>query len=249
MVTDTYEKIFADVKKVLIVMPHPDDCELYCGGTVARLVADGKEVRVVKVTSGEKGCKQDKIAPAELMKIREKEDTAAMRILGVKDENNVYLRLGDGAVESDLETIGKIVKEIRKFKPDLIITTNPEDMIIRFAKDENWVNHRDHINVAKATIYASYPYARDISFFPEQLAEEGVESHTCTKFLLTDSYNHQDVVLIEMSKFVDQRVNAHASHVSQYNKKKAQESADYFTLNEEYPDGKRYEKFRFVLLD
>jgi LmbE family N-acetylglucosaminyl deacetylase len=248
MVNDSFDNVFKDVNRVLVVMPHPDDCELFCGGTVARLIESGKEVRVIKMTSGEKGCKQEKIDPEELKRIREEEDRNGMKILGVSEDNNIYLDLGDGVLEADMKTIGIVAREIRTFKPDLIITTNAEDVIIRYDKDINWVNHRDHINTGKAVIYASYPYARDISFFPEQLKDGSITSHSCTKFLIADSYNHPDKVLIDVTNQIDKRIKAHASHSSQYSLKKAEDSADFFTSKSEYT-GKRYEEFRYVLVD
>lgn len=246
---DSYNEIFKDVSNVLVIMPHPDDCELYCGGTVARLVADGKNVRVIKMTNGEKGCRQENITSEKLKLIRVKEDSTSMKTLGIRDENNVYLDLGDGAVEADMKTIGLIAKEIRVFKPDLIITTNPEDMIIRFDKDVNWMNHRDHMNTGKAVLYGSYPYARDISFFPEHFNDTNACSHICTKFLLTDYYNHEDNVLIDVTDSVETRVKAHACHSSQYSMEDAQDSADFFTVRTKYPEGKRFETFRYVLVD
>lgn len=57
---DSYPEIFATKTKVMFVMAHPDDAEIYAGGTIARLVADGKTVRIVKMTSGNKGSRQEK---------------------------------------------------------------------------------------------------------------------------------------------------------------------------------------------
>jgi LmbE family N-acetylglucosaminyl deacetylase len=248
-IIDSYSEVFKDVKKVLVVMPHPDDCELYCGGTVVRLVNNGIDVRVIKMTNGEKGCKQEKITSEELKKIRVKEDTMAMKTLGIKDENNIYLDLGDGQVEDNMETIGLIAKQIRIYQPDLIIITNPQDMVIRFDKDVNWFNHRDHLHTGKAVLFSSYPYARDISFFPEHFEDKSAKSHICTKFLLTDYYNDKDNVLIDVTDTVETRINAHSCHSSQYSEEDARNSADFFTKSDKYTDGKRYEKFKYVLAD
>jgi len=246
---DSFKKVFGSKNRILVVMAHPDDTELYAGGTVARLTKEGKEVRVIKMTYGEKGCKQDDIPEAKLKKIRKKEDRTSMNILGISDENNVYLDLGDGSVKNNMETIEKVVRQIRIFKPDLIITHNPEDRIIRFDKDENWLNHRDHLHTGIIAIDAAYPYSRDISFFPEQLKDSSLSSHSCIEFLFVDYYYHPDNVLIDITGTVDTRVRAHSAHSSQYSLEHAQDFADFFTKLPEYPKGKLFEKFRYVMAD
>jgi LmbE family N-acetylglucosaminyl deacetylase len=248
-IIDSYQEIFKDKKRILVVFAHPDDLELYCGGTVARLIKDGKEIRSVKVTNGQNGSRQEKISSQELGVIRESEDRKAMEVLGISEENNIYLHLQDGDVNTSKETIGKLVYQIRIFKPDLIITHNPEDMVIRFDKNVNWFNHKDHRNTGISTIDASYPYSRDILFYPEQFSDPKISSHTVTEFLLVDYYDHPDLVHIDMTDFVDLRIKAHASHSSQYSQDQARGSADFFTKLPHYPEGKRFERFRYVLAD
>lgn len=244
--TDTFDKIFANKSKILVVMAHPDDAELFAGGTISRLINVGKKVRVVKLTTGNKGSRGEKISSTDLGNLREKEDREAMKILGIKDEDNIYLGIEDGEVINSPEIIGKIAQQIRLFQPDLIITHNPEDIIIKFDAENSWINHRDHRNIGLSTIDGSYPYARDLLFYPEHFQDPQAQSHRVYEFLLVDSYTHPDSITIEMTDFVDIRVKAHACHSSQYSREAAQESADFFTLQ---PDGKRYERFRHVVVD
>lgn len=171
-----------------------------------------------------------------------------MKALGIEDGDNIYLGLGDGEIEHDLETIGKVVYQIRIFRPELIITTNPEDYIIRFDKDINWINHRDHRNTGRITVDAAYPYARDLLFFPEHLEKKGIVSHSCTQFLLVDYYDHPDLVYIDVTDYIDYRTRALASHSSQYSIKKSQESTDFFTKLPQYGK-RRFECFRYVIAD
>jgi LmbE family N-acetylglucosaminyl deacetylase len=248
MPTDSYEKIFANKQKVLVVMPHPDDCELYCGATVAKLIKSGKKVRVIKMTYGDKGSKDQDITKKELTRVRKMEDWQAMKVLGIKDEDNIYLGIGDGEVEHDLSTIEKVVYQIRLFKPELIITTNPDDTIIRFDKDINWVNHRDHRHTGRITVDAAYPYARDLLFFPEQLKEKGLGPHVCKEFLFTDVYDHPDLVYIDVTDYINDRSNALAAHVSQYTLDHARESTDFFTMRADY-GSRRFDRFRYVIAD
>ncbi len=244
--TDSYEKIFGNKQRILFVMAHPDDAEIYAGATIARLIADKKDVRIVKMTYGNKGSRQENISEAALIEQRTVENTNAMKALGIKPENDIFLDISDGEVDNSLNTIGKIVRQIRLFKPDILITHNPEDAIINFDKDVNWVNHRDHRNTGKSALDAAYPYSRDILFFPEQLAEPGVESHTVTEFLFVDYYNHSETIAIDVTGFTETRTNAIAAHSSQYTKEGAQDSTDFFT-SIELP--LRYERFRYVIAD
>lgn len=245
---DSYKRIFENKSRILIVMPHPDDTELYCGATVARLIQNGKRVRVVKMTYGDKGSRQEKVTQNELRVIREKEDREAMKILGVKDEDNIYLGLGDGEIEHNLESIGKVAYQIRLFKPQLIITTNPEDLIIRFDKDINWVNHRDHRHTGRIAVDAAYPYARDLLFFPEHFKNREASSWACTEFLFTDVYEHQDLLHIDVTDFIGYRTQALAAHSSQYSMKHSQESTDFFTKLPSY-GSRRFDRFQYVVAD
>ena len=139
-----------------------------------------------------------------------------------------------------------MAKQIRLFKPELIITHNPENKIIRFSKDINWVNHRDHFNTGNIAIDAAYPYSRDVLFFPEHFKDKNAASHACTEFLLVDYYDHLDTIKIDVTDFLNVRIKAHASHSSQYSVKQAKDSADFFTKNE---TDRRYECFRYVVAD
>lgn len=242
---DSYAEILKDKKRILVVFAHPDDLEIYCGATVARLVSDGKRVRSVKVSSGNKGSRQEKTTSAKLQKLREKEDSEAMRVLGIGKEDNIYLGVDDGSITNDIDIIEMIVKQIRLFKPDLIITHNPEDVIIRFSKNINWVNHRDHRNTGRSTIDAAYPYARDLLFFPGHFDNKKMSSHSVTEFLLVDYYEHPDLVAINVDNFHNIRTKAMAAHKSQYSLKHAQNSTDFFTQKK----NGRFETFRHVVAD
>jgi len=244
--TDDFEKVFGNKKRIMVLFAHPDDAELYAGGTIARLVDAGKRVRVVKMTSGDRGSRDMKISEEELRKLREEEDTKAMKVLGIRDEDNVYLRVRDGEVQDSIEVIEKVAYQIREFQPEIVITHNPDDVIIHHDSGENWVNHRDHRNTGKSVIDACYPYSRDLLFFPEQFDNKKLKQGNVNEYLLVDFYDHPDEVSFDITNFVAKRIEAHACHVSQYDKKAAQSSADFFTLT---PEGKRRERFRYVVAD
>lgn len=242
---DSYSKVFKDKQRVLFVFAHPDDAEIYCGGTIARLVADGKQVHVVKMTTGNKGSRQTSTTEAHLAKTREAEDSEALKLLGLKNTDSENLDLGDGDVENSLSTIERLVKIIRTFKPDLVVTHNAEKALIRDLDGNFYVNHRDHRNTALAVIDAAYPYSRDILFFPNQI-EDGLSGHIVSEFLFVDSWGDIDSVAIDITDFAKSRTAAIASHASQYSIEHAQSSTDYFAA---VIDGKRFEQFRYVVAD
>ena len=247
MIQDSYTSIFQNVNKILCVFAHPDDLEIMCGGLVARLIADGKDVRSIKVTSGDMGSRQEKITEVELKNAREIEDSNAMAVLGLKPENNIYLQIPDGRVENTVDNIGKIAQQIRLFQPDLIITHNPEVSIVRFDKDNSWFNHRDHRTTGQLTFDAAYPYSRDLLFFPEHFQDPAAKSWACDTFLVVDSYGHEDSVFFDVTNFIDKRVEAQTKHQSQYNLESSQEMADFFT--KQWDKDRQFETFRLVKAD
>jgi LmbE family N-acetylglucosaminyl deacetylase len=211
---DHYDEIFGDVKKVLIVLAHPDDCEIVCGSTVARLAKDGKQVRLVVTTDGGKGIKgKTGISETEFGKARQEEQMDGGLELGIAKDQNFNLGMPDGEVEHNYDNIGKIVWHIRDFKPDLIITHNPSDEIITFSPTSTWVNHRDHRNTGLLALDAAYPYSRDNNFFPEQLAQ-GLTRHEVHKFLFTDSYTKPYAVAFDTHEFLDAKRRALAKYTN-----------------------------------
>src|SRR5688572_22562648 len=112
---DSYHKIFKNKQVAMVVMAHPDDLDAYCGGTVARLVADGKKVIALKLTAGNRGSQGRDVSTEQLATIRLNEDAEAMKTLGVKSEHCFNLEIGDGEVENSLKIIEQISYYIRKF--------------------------------------------------------------------------------------------------------------------------------------
>jgi LmbE family N-acetylglucosaminyl deacetylase len=110
-------------KNVLGVFAHPDDPDFGAGGTIAKLVKDGARVTYAIVTDGSQGGEDPKQKDSELVAIREKEQKAAARVLGVKKVE--FLGYKDGHLSPDLKLRHDIVRMIRKYKPELVITHTP----------------------------------------------------------------------------------------------------------------------------
>lgn len=103
---------------LMVMTVHPDDAELGAGGTIAKYVAEGKKVGIVDLTRGELGTR----GTAET---RKQEAADAAQILGVHVRENLGLR--DGFFQNDEESQLAIIRCIRKYKPEIIITNALED--------------------------------------------------------------------------------------------------------------------------
>ncbi len=127
------------VFKVLVIGAHPDDADLLTGGLAIKLRARGHKVRYVAVTNGDAGhCRDGHI---ELAARRLKEARASADQLGVEYDT---LNVPDGHVWVNEEQLRKVIRCIREYAPDLIITHRPIDY------------HRDHRYVGQLVMDASY---------------------------------------------------------------------------------------------
>lgn len=96
----------------MVIGAHPDDAELCCGGTIAKMSKEGKKVVLVDLTRGEMGTRGN----AEL---RELEAQEAAKVLGVGERINLEMR--DGFIRNDEESIRKVVWAVRKYRPKMIL--------------------------------------------------------------------------------------------------------------------------------
>ncbi len=155
---------------VLVVSAHPDDPDFGAGGTIAKLAKDGARVTYAIVTDGSQGGEDPKQRDSELVAIREREQKAAARVLGVKKVE--FLGYKDGHVSPDLKLRHDIVRMIRKYKPELVITHIPG----RVLDAPMGASHPDHLAVGEATMAAVYPDSRNPRAF-RSLLKEGLQPH------------------------------------------------------------------------
>ncbi len=154
-------------RRVLVVIPHPDDAEFWCGGSVAKWVNEGAMVRYVLCTDGGKGTTDSKITSEALAASREKGLAEAAETLGVRDV--VMLHFPDGGLEDTSDFRKELVRQIREVKPDVVICPEP------YRKNLAW--HRDHRIAGQVALDAVFPCARDHLHFEELWRDEGLEPH------------------------------------------------------------------------
>jgi len=158
--------------QVMVVTPHPDDAEFGVAGTVSRWVREGKSVIYVVCTSGEKGTNDPNMKPDELAKIREEEQLAVAKLLGVREV--IFLRYPDQSLEDTPEFRKEIVRLIRMYRPETVVTADPY---------RRYMWHRDHRIAGQVVLDAIFPYARDRLAYPD-LLEEGLQPHKVEEALL-----------------------------------------------------------------
>lgn len=186
---------------ILVVCPHPDDAEFGIAGTVAKWTKEGKKVVYAVCTNGDKGTSDRSLAPEKLVRIREREQKAAAKVLGVREV--VFLRRPDQSLEDTPEFRKDIVRLIRQFRPEIVATGSPY---------RRYLWHRDHRITGQVVLDAVYPFARDHLAFPELLAE-GLEPHKVKEVWLWagDETNHH----IDITDTFDTKIAALRCHKSQ----------------------------------
>jgi len=187
--------------QVLVVTPHPDDAEYGVAGTVARWAREGKEIIYVVCTNGDKGTSDANMKPEELSRIREQEQLAAAELLGVREV--IFLRHPDQSLEDTPEFRKEIVRLIRMYRPETVVTADPY---------RRYIWHRDHRITGQVTLDAIFPYARDRLSYPD-LLDEGLQPHTVREVLLwaSEDLNYRS----DITDTFDVKVAALRCHKSQ----------------------------------
>jgi len=178
MENSSSKRLFIEKERaqVMVVTPHPDDAEFGVAGTVARWTGQNKAVVYVVCTSGDKGSSDPNmrphVRPHELSKIREEEQRAAAKLLGVKEV--IFLRHPDQGLEDTPEFRKELVRLIRIYRPATVVSADPY---------RRYLWHRDHRITGQVTLDAVFPYARDHLSYPD-LLEEGLYPHKVSEILL-----------------------------------------------------------------
>ena len=187
--------------QVMVVTPHPDDAEYGVAGTVVRWVKEGKSVVYVVCTNGDKGTSDLSLKPEELTKIREQEQLAAAKLLGVREV--IFLHHPDQSLEDTPEFRKEIVRLIRMYRPEIVVTADPY---------RRYIWHRDHRITGRVTLDAIFPYARDHLAYPD-LLEEGIMPHKVKEVLLwaSEDINYR----LDITNTYDIKLAALCCHKSQ----------------------------------
>ena len=122
---------------IALIMAHPDDADIYCGGSIAAWRSMGATVTILIATDGSKGGGFD---PEELAQLRSKEATAAAKVF---DANLIQLNFPDGELSQFEEFASRLTTEILCLQPNLLVAHAPNDY------------HADHRAVSAGALSAA----------------------------------------------------------------------------------------------
>ena len=190
---------------IMAIAAHPDDIESWCAGTLSLAIAEGALVRLLLVTSGERGSSDPDATPSGVAALREDETREAARILGIAEV--VFLHYPDGDVENTRGLRHELVGWIRRWRPTVLFTHDPEQPYPRY------LSHRDHRMVGRAALDAVYPLARDRLAVIEHAWATMLEPHIVSEVWLFASAIADSCV--DISVGFDAKIAARLAHVSQ----------------------------------
>ena len=190
----------------MVVVAHPDDADFGPAATASRWIDAGSVGWLVCCTSGDAGGEDPDIDPMELAALREEEQRVAADVVGYAGLS--FLHQPDGALDNDLALREMLVREIRTFRPDAVLATDPEVVFYR----DGGVNHADHRAAGMAAVDAVYPAARNPMAFP-WLAKSGLASHVVRRLYLF--WPNDPNVRVDVTATLDRKIDALRAHASQ----------------------------------
>jgi len=186
---------------ILAIGAHPDDVELGCGATIAKEISNGKKVGILDLTRGELGTR----GTAE---IRDKEAANAAKILGVSFRHN--LKFSDGFFVNNAAAQLELIKEIRKYQPEIVLCNAIDDR---------------HIDHGKGSQLAS-----DACFLSGLLKIETIHQGNHQKpwrpkhvYHYIQWKNIEPDFVVDVSGFMDKKCEAVFAYESQFHKLEANE--------------------------
>jgi LmbE family N-acetylglucosaminyl deacetylase len=195
-------------KSILVILAHPDDPEFFCGATLARWAREGHQITYVLMTGGDKGfnpATHPEMTLEKLCGIRHVEQNNAAKVIGAKAVH--FLDLADGYLVPSLDLRRDVVREIRRYKPDILVTCDPQNLFATYG-----INHPDHRYCGQIVLDAVFPAAGNLAYFPELLAES-FPPHMPKEVWC--SLTSQPNVTVDVTDTWDIRLNAILEHKTQ----------------------------------
>lgn len=195
-------------QQILVILAHPDDPEFFCGGTLALWARAGHHITYALLTCGDKGSSNPETLPGDLCRTRQEEQLAAASIIGVRAVH--FLDREDGYLVPDLSLRRDVTRLIRRFKPDILVTCDPQNL---FPPGSYRLNHPDHRAAGQVVLDAVFPAAGNPLYFPELMQQEGLFPHTPREIWV--SLTAQPNTIIDVTETWPLKLQALLEHKSQ----------------------------------
>jgi len=194
----------------MVVAAHPDDPDFGVAGTAARLIREGHAVHYLMVTSGDAGSEDPTQSAEELVSIREAEQQASGRILGLSGVH--FLRFPDGELQPTLELRKAIVRVMRQVQADVVLCQDPRSLV---DDDGTYLNHPDHRAAGQAALDAAFPAAGNPRAFRDLFFDEGLEAHKVKEVWLYFTGGQHVNHFVDITETFDLKIEALSAHESQ----------------------------------
>lgn len=225
-------------KEILVILAHPDDPEFFLGATIARWIKAGHSVRYLLLTKGDKGSQDANLSAEDVARIRIEEQQLAAELLQVTSVD--FLDYEDGYLIPDLSMRREVVRFIRKYRPNILVTCDPANIF----PNQQYINHPDHRNAGQVVIDAVFPASGNRFFFPELLVE-GYQPHEVDQVWM--SLTIEPDVRLDVTEHWDDKISALKMHASQIGDPRAFEKRMLERVNNGNKDGFKYEEqFRVI---
>jgi N-acetylglucosamine malate deacetylase 1 len=179
---------------ILAFAAHPDDVELSAAGTLLKHVSEGKKVGIIDLTEGELGSRGS-------VSIRRTEANAASAIMGLSVRDN--LKMADGFFEHSQENLIKLVEQIRKYRPEIVLANAIQD------------RHPDHARAAKLVSEACFLAGLvKIKTMVEGEVQAAFRPHSVYHYI-QDRYTKPDF-LIDITEHASKKKEAILAYRSQF---------------------------------
>jgi len=237
-------------KTILFIGAHPDD-DAMSFGTMAMLQDHGNQIYVVILTSGNVGTQDPNISTTDLARIRKKEEIDALAELGIPADHYINMGYTDGMLElqNKEEIMAQLVRQIRKYKPDVLIAFDPGKGKMRWHKADHraacWL-------AADACRAAMWPL-----LYEGQIIHENLEAHEIREYLLFDGFPEDFNTEVDVTQYQNIKINAVLKYVSQFTSGWSKYEGPEMSAEEEeqfrerlkkrviYKDDKVIEQFRY----
>ena len=196
-------------KTILLIGAHADD-DAMSHGTLAMLQAHGNEIYIVTLTTGNVGTQDPDLSRTQLAEIRRQEELAALAQLGIPGEHYINLGYDDGLLEFEdrKAVVEKLVRLIRKIRPDVLFAFDPGKRYQRWHKSDHRTAAYLAADAARAAMWRL--------LFEGQIIQDGLKEYIIPEYMFYDGAREDENLWVDIGEFVEKRVNSGARYVSQF---------------------------------